>query len=133
MEPDFTSHHSCVCSVMVERCKNDYAWCVVDLQAMMLDPRLWLGKARILCAAYPDIDWYRVSHRLLSRLVLERVAFTLRTPQVVKRCWEGRARDQKYPRNQPRAWGCIRPCVPLEPCSVATLHSRGLQAADPQV
>jgi len=30
------------------------------LQAIMLDPALWLGKARILCAAYPDIDWYRV-------------------------------------------------------------------------
>lgn len=34
-------------------------------QAIMLDPHIWLGKARILCAAYPDIDWYRVS--LLAR------------------------------------------------------------------
>ena len=30
------------------------------MQALDRDPRIWLGRTRMLCCAYPDVDWYKV-------------------------------------------------------------------------
>lgn len=44
--------------------------CVLLPQALDRDPRIWLGRARMLCCAYPDVDWYKVTDDTLRNLAL---------------------------------------------------------------